>query len=156
MVNASRSGSTTSRYSPFQRISRRPGPTSMVARQAPPLRTSMETLASGTSASPPPNQSAKRSGSVHSRHTRSRGAANTRVMLICGAGSAIGRLVPGRPQACLQALEAGLPEPAVVLQPVHGVPERRRLEPRGPQLGGAAPGDQPGPLQHLEVLGDGL
>jgi hypothetical protein len=42
----------------------------------------MVTVDSGTSDSVPPNQSAKRSGSVHSRHTRSRRASNTRVMAI--------------------------------------------------------------------------
>ena len=74
-------GRGTSWYSPVQRISRRPGPQNIVARQAPPGRTSIETVESGISHSSPPNQSAKRSGSVHSRQTRSRGAAKTRVVV---------------------------------------------------------------------------
>lgn len=65
-VKTSRSGAATSRYSPVQRISRRSGPQNIVARQAPPGRTSIETVESGISHSAPPNQSAKRSGSVHS------------------------------------------------------------------------------------------
>ena len=81
MVKTSRSGAATSWYSPVQRISWRLGPQNIVARQAPPGRTSIETVESGISHSTPPNQSAKRSGSVHSRQTRSRGAAKTRVVV---------------------------------------------------------------------------
>ena len=43
-----------------------------------------ETVETGTSASGPPNQSANRSGSVHSLHTRSRGASKTRVNALDG------------------------------------------------------------------------
>jgi hypothetical protein len=81
-VNTSRSGSATSRYSPFHRLSRAPGLENIVSLNVPPGRTSIETDESGTSESGPPNQSAKRSGSVHSFHTRSRGASNTRVTRI--------------------------------------------------------------------------
>ena len=42
---------------------------------------------SGISHSAPPNQSAKGSGSVHSRHTRSRGASKTRLIVIPGASA---------------------------------------------------------------------
>src|SRR5207253_1429813 len=82
IVNTSRSGSATSRYSPFHWISRWPGLANIVARHAPPGLTSIETVESGTSDSGPPNQSAKRAGSVHSFHTRSRGASNTRLIVI--------------------------------------------------------------------------
>ena len=79
-----------------------PGSANIVARHEPPGLTSIETVDSGTSASVPPNQSAKRSGSVHSRHTRSRGASKTRVIVMPAQ--------PCRLQALVEAVEASLPE----------------------------------------------
>ena len=96
----------------------------MVARHLPPSLTSIETVDTGTSASLPPYQSAKRSGSVHSFHTCSRGASKTRVIVIPSA--MLGFLL-ARSQARLEAVEAALPEPTVLLQPFDGVPERRAL-----------------------------
>src|SRR6266508_5239980 len=116
----SRSGSTTSRYSPFHRISRRPGSANIVARHEPPGLTSIETLASGTSDSVPPNQSAKAAGSVHSLHTRSRDASKTRVIVIPAGSGTSGSFL----QAFAEAVEASLPEPAVVLEPVDGLLQR--------------------------------
>jgi riboflavin biosynthesis pyrimidine reductase len=55
-------------------------PVNIVARHAPPSLRSIHTVDTGTLASPP-NHSAKRSGSVHSLHTRSRGTSKTRVMM---------------------------------------------------------------------------
>src|SRR3954469_2933082 len=143
-VNTSRSGSTTSRYSPFQLISRRSGPANMVAVQVPPSRTSIETEETGTSPCSPPYQSAKRSGSVHSRHRRSRGASKTRVMVI--PGSVIGS------QTLLPPVEALLPEATVTPEPVRGVPQPGGLQSRGAELRAAPARDQAGALQHLQVL----
>src|SRR5215218_6806258 len=107
-----------------------------------PSLTSIKTVDTGTSASPPPNQSAKRSGSVHSFHTRSRGASKTRTMVIPGSaaapeagGSAIRGPLLGRLQARLQAVEAAFPELTVRLQPFDRVLQWGRLEPGGPKLG---------------------
>src|SRR2546428_1340241 len=129
-VNTSRSGSTTSWYSPFHRISRRSGPQNIVARHEPPGRTSIETVVSGTSHSLAPNQSAKGSGSVHSFHTRSRGASKTRVIVILPEatvsgvrGSAMLGLSLGRLQTLVEAVEAFLPEQAVALEPFDGLLE---------------------------------
>ena len=72
----------------------------------------------------PPNQSAKRSGSIHSRQTRSRGASKTRV--IGDPGSAMA--VPlGRLQALVEAVEAAVPEPTVRLEPFDRLLQRRAL-----------------------------
>src|SRR5438045_9684779 len=57
-------------------------------------------------------------------------------------------------QMIFQPIEALFPEPAVVLQPVGGILERVRGEPAGPPLRLATARDEPGALQHLEVLGD--
>src|SRR5713226_3315131 len=145
-VKTSRSGSTTSRYSPFHWISRRPGSANIVSRHEPPGLTSIETVSSGTSDSLPPNQSAKRSGSVHSFHTRSRGASKTRVIVIPSAIL----------QTLVEAVEASLPEPTVLLEPVDRLLQRRPLQARGPKLRRAAAPDQSGVLEDLEVLGDRL
>src|SRR6266508_2526000 len=106
----------------------------------------------------PPNQSAKRSGSVHSFHTRSRGASKTRVIVIPSLlrGSAILRSLLGRLQALVEAVEASLPEPTVLLEPVDSFLHRRTPQPRGPKLRRAAARDQPRALEHLQVLGDRL
>src|SRR4051812_11378034 len=152
IVSTSRAGGSTSRDSPCQRISWRPGPKYIVARHAPPGRTAIATLSSGTSASGPPNQSAKRSGSVHSRQTRSRGASNTRVIVRprrrSGAGSAI--------EALPEGVEAVLPEAAVVLEPLGRVAQRRAAQPGRAQLGRPPAFDQARPLEHAQVLRHGL
>src|SRR5215211_6031985 len=158
MVKTSRSGSTTSRYVPFHWISCRLGPANIVARSAPPSVTSIETVETGTSASGPPNQSANRSGSVHSFQTRSRGTPKTRVIVIPASPATSGfrSVILGRLEACFEAVEAAFPERTILLEPSDGVLQRRRSQPRGPKLRRATTGDQPGLLQHLEVLGDRL
>src|SRR6266850_7160196 len=55
----------------------------------------------------------------------------------------------------VQPVEALLPVAPVVLDPFGHVLERSRLEPAGPPLRLAAPLDEAGALQHLEMLGDG-
>src|SRR5918999_1369516 len=145
IVKTSRSGSMTSWKVPFQLISRRSGPPNIVARGVPPSLTSINTVETGTSASGPPNQSANRSGSVHSFHTRSRGTSKTRVMMspVSDATSGLGR-------SAILALSQAL------LEPVDGVLEGRRAQPRGAKLRRAAPRYEPRLLEHLKVLGDGL
>src|SRR3954471_11224992 len=116
----------------------------MLARHAPPGRTSIATLSSGTSASGPPNQSANASGSVHSRQTRSRGASRTRVIV-----------QPGRPSLTeppLHGVKALLPEAAVGLEPLGRVGQRRTAQARRAQLRGAAAFDQAGALEDAEML----
>src|SRR5215210_5780103 len=146
MVNTSRSGSTTSRYSPFHWISRRPGSANIVSRHEPPGLTSIETLDSGTSDSRPPNQSAKLSGFVHSCQTRSRGASKTRVIVIPASAT----------ETLVKTVEASLPEPTVLREPLRRLFQRRTLEAGGSQLRGPAARYQPGALEHLEMLRDGL
>src|SRR5205823_8064346 len=148
-VSTSRSGATTSRYSPCQWISWRSGPANIVARHEPPGLTSIETLDSGTWASAPPNQSAKRSGSVHSRHTCSRGASKTRETEIPTSGIRL-------PQAFVEPVEAALPEVPVRLEPLDSLAKRCALEAGRPKLRRAAARDQPRALEHLEMLGHRL
>src|SRR5690606_34819370 len=54
-------------------------------------------------------------------------------------------------QVRIQPVEAGVPEAAVVLQPLGDAPQRHRLQPGGTPLRLASPADQPGLLQHLQV-----
>src|SRR4051794_942396 len=145
-VSTSRSGGCTSMYSPFQRISR--PPCSMVARHAPPGRTSISTVSSGTSAAAPPNQSANACGSVHSRQTRSRGAARTRVTVRPSRGSLT--------EPLLHRVEAVLPEGAVGLEPLGRVAQRRAAQARRPKLRAAPALDEAGALEHPQVLRDRL
>src|SRR3954468_12041613 len=58
-------------------------------------------------------------------------------------------------QIVVQAVEALVPEAAVVLHPVSDLPERTRLERAGAPLRITAARDQSRALEHLEVLGDG-
>src|SRR6185312_2019937 len=154
MVKTRSSGAVTSRYSPVHRIMRRSGPQNIVARQAPPGRTSIETVEIGTSHTSPPNQSAKLSGSVHSRHTRSRAAAKTRVV--------VKPAVPNRSDSAIllepfvHAIEPSLPELSVALEPAGGVLERHRPQLRRAVLGGAPSFDQASAFEHAQVLSDRL
>src|SRR3954469_20977050 len=146
MVNASRSFATTSRYSPRHSVSP-PSARTMIALQAPPGRTSIDTRSTGTSKGPA-NQSENASGVVHSRHTCSRGASNTRLTLM-PYPSVIA-------QPLVHAIEALLPEPTVPVQPGRGVPERLPAEARGPQLLHPPALDEARVAEDLEVLGHGL
>src|SRR4051812_37114616 len=151
-VSTSRSGGSTSRYAPVQRISRRSGPQNIVARQAPPGRTSIATVERGTSHAVPPNQSAKRSGSVHSFHTRSRGAAKTRFVVNPRTPKRSGSAIVSQP--LLHAIEASLPERAVGIEPFRRVLQGDRPQARRPQLRAATALDQAGALEHAQVLAD--
>src|SRR5690606_12977221 len=57
-------------------------------------------------------------------------------------------------QVDVQAIETLLPQAPVVLDPLRGGIQGLRLEPRRAPLAFAAAHDEPGALQHLEVLGD--
>src|SRR6059036_1063332 len=111
-----------------------------------------------------PNQRTRWSGSVQTLKTRLRGASKMRVMTSSRSVDVVVALVLAAMflllslqlgQIRLQAIEALLPETAIVLQPAGGVLKRTRLEPAGPPLRLATARDQTGSLQHLEVLGDG-
>src|SRR6185295_10394610 len=123
-------------------------------RQVPPGRTSIETVASGTSHSTPPNQSAKRSGSVHSRQTRSRGAAKTRVVVRPPVPNAAGSVICS--QSLVHAIEPSLPELAVAIEPLGRILHGDRAQARGAQLRRAPPFDQARALEHAQVLADRL
>src|ERR1700674_479519 len=58
-------------------------------------------------------------------------------------------------QVFVQAVEALVPEAAIVVEPVVNVLQRRRLDPAGPPLRRAAARDQAGALQYFKMLGDG-
>src|SRR5205807_474232 len=66
------------------------------------------------------------------------------------------RLILARSHPLVQAVEALAPESPVRLEPVGGVLQRRRAQPRGTKLGRACPLDQAGALEHPEVLRDRL
>src|SRR5262249_26073396 len=110
-----------------------------------------------------PHQCTRCSGSVQASNTRLRGASKTRVRTSTRSAAAAVLLPAARfrllllqfTQILVQAVETLLPETPVLLQPVGGVLERTGFEPAGPQLRFTAAGDQTGPLQRLEVLGDG-
>src|SRR3954453_22721231 len=134
-------------YSPSQWITWSRGPR-ITAVHLPPSRTSIVISSSAILYSGPPYQSAKRSGSVHSRQTSSRGASKVQFMSMSGLGAS----VIATAQSALHSLEAALPEAAVALDPIGGVLERLGLEVGGAELRGLTSRDQPGTLQHLEVL----
>src|SRR4051794_22822131 len=95
----------------------------------------------------PPYQSAKRSGSVHSRQTSSRGASKVQFMSMSGLSAT---------ETLLHALEPSLPEAAVSVDPRRSLPQGCTVDAGGTQLCGAPAGDQSGSLEHLEMLGDRL
>src|SRR6266508_1747901 len=114
-----------------------------------------------------PHQFDMCSHEVCASNTRSRGASKTRVMTISlSDGVVTVSLLPLPPialllssslellQVLVQPVVALLPEAAVPLGPLCDFLERPRLEPGRPPLPFSAPGDQPGPLQHLQVLRD--
>src|SRR5581483_1304596 len=153
-VKTSRSGGSTSRYSPLQSIRRRSGGANIVSRHPPPGRTSIDTLESGTWHSGPPYQSAKLSGSVHSLHTRSRGASNTRVILIpyslapAAEGSLIASCILLGANALVKPIKTCLPEPLVETEPINNVLQRLNTQSRQTQLCQAPAYDQPHTLKH--------
>src|SRR5215469_1321438 len=109
-------------------------------------------------------------GSVQHRNTRDTGASKVRTMVRSRAPAgavallllaAMGLLLRGRLlrlqffQVLVQAVQALLPVAAVLLHPVGHVFQGRCLQAAGAPLGVTAAADEPGLLQHLQVLGDG-
>src|ERR1022692_1788057 len=144
-------------------------------RHLPPSRTSYWSTVMVRSRGP--SHWASSSGSVCARNTRSRGASNSRVMMICGMpGSAVicvlpivgslrsdrlvaaGVVLPDALQCREQLVEplmALVPEPLVAGQPGGYLAQRLGVQVAEP--GGRPPGagDEPRVLQHLQVPGDG-
>src|SRR5215831_12344612 len=128
-----------------------------------------------------PSHCCSSSGSVYARYTRSRGASNSQVMMICGMpGSAVICVLAivvssrrGRPTAAavvcrfplrcrklqcreqlVEPLVALVPEPLVARQPGGYLAERLGLQVAEPGGGALGPRQQARPLQHLQVPGD--
>src|SRR5436190_13449543 len=154
----SRSASTTSRKVPPDGISLPSSSETIVSSNEPPGRTSIVMVVNGVVMLRGPNQAATCSGSVHAFHTSSRGASKTRVIVNSrpmGGVSAITPLLDGA-QVIVEPIEAALEELPVARQPAGGVLERTPAQPGRPPLGGPPAGDEPGVLEHLQVLRDGL
>src|SRR4051794_4229733 len=113
----------------------------------PPSRTSISISSIAILYVGPPYQSAKRSGSVHSRQTSLRGASKVQFISMSGLSAT---------EASLHSLESALPEAPVAVDPLGGFPEGIAVDAGGPELCRAAARDQAGALEDLEVLGDGL
>src|SRR5262249_44914614 len=134
----------------------------MPKRKAPPGRTSISHK--GVVKPRGPHHCAKRPGSVQALKTRRRGASKTRVMTTSRSSGWVAAFVLASMslpllfqlvQIVIQAIEALLPETAIVFQPVAGILERARPKPAGPPLRLATAGDQTGALEHLEMLRNG-
>src|SRR5207302_4253877 len=134
----------------------------MQKRKAPPGRASI--LYDGIVKPWGPHQPTRCSGSVQALNTTRGGASKKRETTSSRCADSVATLLAAAmfllllfqlTQIVFQAIEALLPEAAIVLQPVGGVLERTRLEPAGTPLRLATARDQAGALQHLEVLGDG-
>src|SRR5205823_9699837 len=105
---------------------------------------------------------------VCASNTRSRGASKVRVITISRSDGVvtvsslplppIALLLPSSlelVQVLVQPVVALLPEAAVRRGPLGDLPQRARLEPRRPPLPLPSSRDQPGPLEHLQVLRHG-
>src|SRR5687768_5882028 len=108
-----------------------------------------------------PNQRSRCSALVQALKTSSRGASKVRSRTMVRADSATGlvgvmllslsfslKLV----QVFVETVEALLPELPVVVEPIGDVLERRDFETAGTPLRLPPLSDQPGVLQHLQVL----
>src|SRR5437867_3692922 len=161
-VHTMRSGRTISRNSPWNPSSSPSGPRCTI-RHLPPGRKSISQLANSYFLGP--HQFDMCSHELCASNTRSRGASKTRVMTISRSDGVVTvSLLPLPPialllssslelvQVLVETVVALLPEFPVPLRPLGDLLEGLRLEPRGPPLPIPAPGDEPGSLQHLEVL----
>src|SRR5579859_7292631 len=98
------------------------------------------------------------SGRVHAWKTSARGASirrettSSRSALVLAATLLLLALQPL--QVVFQAIEALLPEDAILIEPVGRMLERSRFKAAGTELGVAAATDQAGTFQDLQVLGD--
>src|ERR1041384_5768145 len=113
---------------------------------------------SGTSTPCGANQRAKCSGTVQASNTSSRGTANSRSSSRSLAFSAarIAHLLPALRVQLLQvhveAVEARVPERSIAFRPCDDLLERRGLELARARLRLPTAPDQPGSLQHAQVL----
>src|SRR2546423_11843723 len=152
----------TARYWPVNHICIGPSGVciSIATRRVPPTRTSI--LATGMVAPAGPYHAAKCSGSVHICQMSSTGASKRRSIFTASWEVVLSAIV----FACLSfplklrevvvhPVEAGLPDGPVLLRPGRDLFERGGVERTGSVLGALTPSDQPGPFQHLDVLGDG-
>src|SRR5947207_10453321 len=109
-----------------------------------------------------PHQRAICAGCVHALNTRRRGASISRDTTSESSLSRSAATASAtRPLLSLQffhialePIEALLPEPAIVAEPIGGVFQRAGCEAAGPHLRRPAAADQTGALQDLQVLGD--
>src|ERR1700746_548391 len=90
-----------------------------------------------------------------------RGASKIRVTVSSGAGDSatfffafVVFLFLQLAQILFQAVEALIPEAAIVVEPIRGVLERTRREPAWTPLRLATTRDKPRALEHLQMLGD--
>src|SRR5580693_7771825 len=116
----------------------------------------------------PSNHRLSSSGLKIESQTSSRGASNSRTMTISRSVGVVsfrafrigkvlsGFLLPGLQlvQEGVEALEVGLPEFSILLQPLGGFGQRPGLDPAGSFLGVASPGNEASLLKHLEVFGN--
>src|SRR5579859_365098 len=163
-----RSGFTTSLKTLWLGYSVPSGPR-MVCRQWPPGRTSISWMVVVKPLGP--HHCATCLGSVNASQTISRGASYTRDVTISRSDATVAglflSLIAGmllllmnsfcfqRAQIVVEPVEALLPELAIVLHPLMHFLEGGGLQPARTPLRFASVGDQPGALQHFQVLGDG-
>src|SRR5688500_10111753 len=119
----------------------------------------------------PSIQRRTRPASVWASKISSRGASNTRVTrtsrslgkvtstgwgMVVSLGLGGGSAPDGLElvEQVVEALVVAFPDLAVALDPRGGLVERSRFHPARPALAVASAADQPGVLQHLQVLGD--
>src|SRR5262245_14987729 len=163
-----RCGATTSWYTP-----RNPYTLSSslwVNRHRPPGRTSI--WSTTVSSRRGPHHLGTRSGSVIALNTTSRGASKTRVMtmscrpgsitnsvslMVCSSLDVVDVLdVLDAPDFLVEPVKPVARDIPIALDPVRSDPEGCDLQAAGPPLRVTAAGDQPGPLEHLEMFGDRL
>src|SRR2546423_6350855 len=112
-----------------------------------------------------PHQFARCFASLHIWNTRSGGASKTRVAEIARASSLVAAAVAflggmilllflNFSKVFVQTVGTLFPELFVVAHPVGDVLERTGIETAGSPLRIAASSDEPGALEHFEVLGD--
>src|SRR5271156_5281636 len=111
-----------------------------------------------------PHHCARCFGSVKASKTRARGASYRRVVTIArAASSATGSFLASMSlllglqclQIDAQPIEALVPQTPVIREPRIDALEGARRDAAGPPLRLAPACDQAGPLEHLEMLGDG-
>src|SRR5262245_25694439 len=114
-----------------------------------------------------PHHEASIRGSVQTWNTSARGASSVRTstsscataraeaelffLLLGGIGLLLFLQLA---QVVFESVETLFPEAAVLIEPVVHVLEARGLQAAGAPLRVAAAGDEPGALEHLEMLGD--